>query len=98
MNKYEVLILDGRFFIPNENSTTSYDLINTIMVKTKTCCRQSPGLYEFDKSVEYYRSTELKHYKIDSKKVIDVLKENGYNECESNNTVLPVAEIVLKNT
>ncbi|EON7637080.1 hypothetical protein ABV23_RS01140 [Escherichia coli] len=98
MNKHEVLVFDNKFYVPTCESTESYYLINNIMSATQTCCRQRPGEYEFSQTIGYYRYTELESFTIDSKKVIDVLISNGYNEQESNNTDLPVVEIVLKNS
>lgn len=97
MNKHEVIHFDGKIYVPNNDSTESYYLINAIMSETQTCCRQRPGEYEFSQTIGYYRHTELDKFTIDSKKVIDVLTKNGYNESESNETELPVVKFVLKN-
>lgn len=98
MNKHEVLVLDGTFFVPTEDALNCYDLINKVMAATKTCCRQTPGEYEFSQMNGFIRYQEKEHFEVDKQKVIDILKKNGYNECINNDTDLPVVRVLLKNT
>lgn len=97
MNKHEVLSFNNKFYVPTESSTESYYLINKIMSATQTSCTQTPTDYEFSQTIGYYRYKELETFIISPEKVVAVLKENGYNESELNETDLPLREIVLKN-
>ncbi|AXC39103.1 UNVERIFIED_ORG: hypothetical protein [Escherichia phage CMSTMSU] len=69
MNKHEVIHFDGKIYVPNNDSTESYYLINAIMSETQTCCRQRRE-YEFSQTIGYYRYTELDKFTIDSKKLL----------------------------
>lgn len=97
MNKHEVILFDDKIYVPTESSTESYYLINAIMSATNTCCRQRPGEYKFSQTIGYCRYTELVTFTIDSKKLVDVLHQNGYNESELNETDLPVVKFILEN-
>lgn len=97
MNKHEVLVLDNKFYVPNDDSTETYYLINKIMTETNTCCRQIPGKYEFSQSIGYYRYNPLESFTIDVLKIIDILVQNGYNEKHVNNSELSVSKIVISN-
>lgn len=97
MNKHEVIIFDRKVFVPTENSTESYYLINKIMSATSTSCEQKPGEYIFSQTIGYYRYKEKEHFDIDSEKIIAVLKECGYNE-GIDDTLLPVVVFTLNPT
>lgn len=94
--KFEVLVINDQYYIPGKDAITTYDLINKVMAKTRTCCYQTPGQYELRQTHPHMSYKQEKDFKIQGDLVLDVLKENGYNVNTLNSTGLPETILIWK--